>query len=334
MSTVTPITLLTIEDDDIVRQSIAAYLGDSGFSVLEARDGVEGLEIFAHQTLDIVLTDLRLPGQNGLTIVSTIRETNPDIPIVIVSGTGRLEDAIEAIRLGAWDYVTKPIVDMADLELTVNRALERARLIRENRKHQKHLEELVRERTAELLAAYDATLEGWSLALELRDQETQGHSHRVTEMTVNLARAVGVSEADLVHLKRGAVLHDIGKMSVPDQILLKPASLTEAEWRIMRLHPVLGYEMLSKINFLKPALDIPYCHHEKWDGTGYPRGLQGEAIPLAARIFAVVDVWDALCHDRPYRQAWSEQSALEYIRAQAGKHFDPAITQVFLTLLS
>jgi PAS domain S-box-containing protein/putative nucleotidyltransferase with HDIG domain len=185
----------------------------------------------------------------------------------------------------------------------------------------------------ELTLAYDATIEGWSSALDLRDKETEGHTRRVTDLTLRLARQMGIPEADLVHIRRGALLHDIGKMGIPDSILLKPGSLTAEEWNIMRQHPVYAYKMLSPITFLKPALDIPYCHHEKWDGTGYPRGLKGEQIPLAARIFAVVDVWDALTSDRPYRAAWSHEQALAYISEQAGKHFDPRVVDVFLDLI-
>jgi len=182
---------------------------------------------------------------------------------------------------------------------------------------------------AEVTLAYDTTLEGWSRALDLRDKETEGHTQRVTEMTVKLARAMGMSEAELIHVRRGALLHDIGKMGVPDAILLKPGPLTEEEWAIMRQHPQYAYDMLSPITYLRPALDIPYYHHEKWDGTGYPRGLKGEQIPLAARIFAVVDVWDALRSDRPYRPAWPEERVREYTREQTGKHFDPKVVEAF-----
>ena len=185
----------------------------------------------------------------------------------------------------------------------------------------------------DLTLAYDATIEGWSRALDLRDKETEGHTQRVTEMTESLARAFGVEGETLLHVRRGALLHDIGKMGVPDAILLKPGPLTEEEWVIMRKHPTYAYEMLSPIAYLKPALDIPYCHHEKWDGTGYPRGLKGEEIPLSARAFAVVDVWDALRSDRPYRPAWAEERVLEHIREQKGKHFDPRAVEAFFQLL-
>lgn len=185
----------------------------------------------------------------------------------------------------------------------------------------------------ELHLAYDRTIEGWSYALDLRDKETEGHTQRVTELTIQLARAMGISEEEIVHIRRGALLHDIGKMGVPDAILLKPDKLTDEEWQIMRRHPQFAYEMLYSIEYLHPALDIPYCHHEKWDGSGYPRGLRGVEIPLPARIFSVVDVWDALISDRPYRAGWSKEQALEYIRQQAGKHFDPRVVEIFLALM-
>lgn len=180
-----------------------------------------------------------------------------------------------------------------------------------------------------LLIAYDATIEGWSRALDLRDKETEGHSQRVTDLTVKLAREIGMGEEEIVHVRRGALLHDMGKIGIPDAVLLKPGPLTTEEWDMMRQHPWLAYELLSPIEYLRPALDIPYCHHEKWDGSGYPRGLKAEEIPLAARLFAVADVWDALTSDRPYRKAWDRERALEYIRQQAGKHFDPRVVELF-----
>ncbi len=184
-----------------------------------------------------------------------------------------------------------------------------------------------------LTEAYDATIEGWSRALDMRDKDTEGHSQRVTELTLRLAWSLGVPEEELAHIRRGAQLHDIGKMGIPDAILLKPAPLTKDEWQIMRQHPQLALDFLSPIEFLRPALEIPYCHHERWDGSGYPRGLKGEEIPLSARIFAVVDVWDALTSDRPYRPAWSKEKALAYIRAQAGSHLDPRVVEHFLAAL-
>lgn len=185
---------------------------------------------------------------------------------------------------------------------------------------------------SDLIIAYDTTLEGWAMALDLRDKETVGHSRRVTEMTAQIALEMGIRKQEIVHVRRGALLHDIGKMGIPDSILLKVEPLTDEEWVIMRKHPTYAYELLSNIPYLRPALDISYCHHEKWDGTGYPRGLKGEQIPLSARIFAVVDVCDALCTDRPYRKSWQEERVYEHIRSLAGTHFDPKVVEVFLKM--
>ncbi|MBI5877575.1 MAG: PAS domain S-box protein [Chloroflexi bacterium] len=186
----------------------------------------------------------------------------------------------------------------------------------------------------DLSLAYDATIEGWSRALDLRDKETEGHTQRVTALALRLARSMGLGDSELMHMQRGALLHDIGKMGVPDSILLKPGALSEREWQVMRKHPDYAREMLAPIAYLRPAIDIPYCHHEKWDGTGYPRGLKGEQIPLTARIFAVVDVWDALRSDRPYRSGWPDAETLAYVRAEAGTHFDPRVVQTFLALMA
>ena len=184
----------------------------------------------------------------------------------------------------------------------------------------------------ELLLAYDTTLEGWSQALDLRDKETEGHTLRVSEMTLKLAKAAGIADGELLNIRRGALLHDIGKMGIPDTILLKPDKLTDDEWVIMHKHPTITYNLLSPIAYLRSALDIPYNHHEKWDGTGYPRGIKGEQIPLSARLFAVVDVWDALRSDRPYRNAWPDEKVMEHIRSLSGTHFDPKAVELFLNV--
>lgn len=195
------------------------------------------------------------------------------------------------------------------------------------------LEKRVQERTEELAEAYDRTLEGWAKALELRDKETEGHSRRVTDLTVKLALALNVPIEEFDHYRRGAILHDIGKMAIPDEILRKPGPLTDSEKVIVLQHPAIAYQLLSRISYLKQALDIPYCHHERWDGTGYPRGLAGTEIPLAARIFAVVDVWDAIQSERPYKHAWSREMAIAQLREQRGKYFDPQVVDVFLRLV-
>jgi len=188
----------------------------------------------------------------------------------------------------------------------------------------------LRRSLSEVTRAYDSTIVGWSRAMDLRDKETEGHTQRVTEQTLKLARAMGMDESELVHVRRGALLHDMGKLGIPDSILLKADKLSEQEWEIMRQHPRFAFEMLAPVEYLRPALEIPYCHHEKWDGTGYPRGLKGEQIPLAARIFAVIDVWDALSSERPYRKAWPQEKVFEHIRSLSGTHFEPQVVEAFL----
>ena len=215
-------------------------------------------------------------------------------------------------------------------------AIENTRLLEAEHTARKHAEILhlqTIQQAQDLILAYDTTIEGWSRALDLRDKETEEHTLRVTNLTLQLAQAFDINNVEIKHIRHGALLHDIGKMGIPDNILRKAGELSDDEWAMMRQHPRLAYEMLSPIAYLLPALDIPYCHHEKWDGTGYPRGLKGEEIPLAARIFAVVDVLDALTSDRPYRPAWAKNKAIEYIRQKAGSHFDPSVVRVFLRLI-
>jgi HD-GYP domain-containing protein (c-di-GMP phosphodiesterase class II) len=214
-----------------------------------------------------------------------------------------------------------------------SRLLESLAEIAANAIHRSTLHEQTARQALDLTQAYDATIEGWSHALDLRDRETEGHTQRVTDLTLKLARAMEIGEPEIAHIRRGALLHDIGKMGIPDNILRKPGALNEDEWAVMRQHPQFAHEMLSPIDYLQPALDIPWCHHEKWDGSGYPRGLKGEEIPLTARIFAVVDVFDALTSDRPYRPAWTKRKVIAYIRQQAGIHFDPKVVETFLKMI-
>jgi HD-GYP domain-containing protein (c-di-GMP phosphodiesterase class II) len=186
----------------------------------------------------------------------------------------------------------------------------------------------------EITQAYDTTLEGWARALELRDRETEGHTRRVTDLTMQLARYMGIPDDELINMYRGVLLHDIGKMGVPDQILRKTGTLNDSEWVEMRKHPEYAFNLLAPIPYLRPALDIPYCHHEHWDGSGYPRGLKGEQIPLSARVFAIVDIWDALLSDRPYRKAWPKEKVLQYIRDISGTILDPRVVRAFLQMLA
>jgi len=290
-------------------------------------------------------TDLRLgDGYAG----RAARERKVVIIQDLARNTGGLKRSAEFLREGFYTYVGVPLIAKGQvkgvLEIFQREPLE---LLQEQRTFLDMLAgqaaiaidgaqlfENLQGSNSELMLAYDETIEGWSRAMDLRDKETEGHTQRVTELTLRLANSMGFAGEELVHIRRGTLLHDIGKMGVPDDILRKPGPLTDEEWVIMRKHPQFAYDMLAPIIYLRPAIDIPYCHHEKWDGTGYPRGLKGENIPLAARIFAVVDVWDALCSDRPYRKAWPEEKARPYLQEQAGKHFDPHIVEVFLKEVS
>lgn len=288
---------------------------------VETKD--EFLSALSKYDPDLIISDYSLPLFNGRHALDLTLAHNPSLPLIILTGSINEETAVECMKAGAADYVIKEHI--ARLPFAVKGALERkqiqqARLTAERFLQQAHLE---------LTMAYDATIEGWAHALDLRDKVTEGHSRRVMEMTLHMARELGLKQEDLHHVRRGALLHDIGKMGISDAILLKPSKLTAEEWEIMRLHPQLAYEMISPIDYLCPALDIPYCHHEKWDGSGYPRGLKGSEIPIAARIFAVVDVYDALTSDRPYRSAWDKKKALAYIREQSGRHFDPHAVDLF-----
>lgn len=271
--------------------------------------------------LDVIVCDNSLPRFNALKAADALRERGLDIPIIVVSGTIGEEAAVELLRRGVVDYLLKD--RLARLGAAVERALDERRVRQEKLRAERDLRD-----------AYDTTIEGWSRALDLRDRETEGHSKRVAELTVRMARRMGLPEADLVHVRRGALLHDIGKMGIPDSILLKPGPLNLEEWVEMRKHPAYAYQLLAPIAYLRAALDIPYCHHERWDGTGYPRGLAGTQIPLVARIFALADTWDALRSNRPYRPEFRKEQAIAYIREQTGRHFDPGLVDVFLDLVT
>lgn len=628
--------ILIVDDFEAIRRCFRLVLEKSGYHVVEAENGRDGMDVFMRETPDVVLTDLQMPEMNGLTFISNLKDYVETTPFIVISGEGRVADAIEAVRLGAWEYIVKPVNDMRELDMAIQRVLERVRLLKEKRQYKEGLEERVREQTKELseheeryrivceqtgqliydydissgrivwsgaieqvtgssseefaavdihkwggmlhpdeeprivklflnarhtngqyciehklqkkcgsyihvknhgvccpdangmtvrmlgaiediseskkaedklkrhvnnlaalraidraisgslelrttlkvlldevvsqlkadtafvmllsqqsrtleyvsgvgfnsninlhdisiensfaaqvemgrknliitdlkadkkfarnelvtmeefrsfvgipliakgelkgvleifnrskfhpdqewldfaealagqaviaienaemlehmqrsnrelLQAYDSTIEGWSRALDYRDKETEGHSRRVTDLTVKIAKSIGISHEKLAHMRRGALLHDIGKLGVPDNILLKPGKLTDEEFEAIKKHTEIAFRVLSPIEFLRPALDIPYWHHEKWDGSGYPHGLKGEEIPLAARIFAVVDVWDALRSDRPYRAAWPVKKVIDYMKSESGKHFDPVILNIFVELM-
>ena len=353
--------IMIVEDEYIMALELEDRLRDWGYLVSAAvSSGEEAIKKAAETELDLVLMDIHLKGNvDGVEAAEQIKARH-EIPVIYMTAYSDEQTLQRAKITEPHGYILKPFEER-ELRILIEMALYKHQVEKELKQYRDHLEELVTERTTDLVRsneqlqkeiserkkaetqleqanlkltlAYDETLVGWARALELRDRETEGHSQRVTEMTVRLARVMGVDEDELVHVRRGALLHDIGKMAIPDSVLLNSQPLTDEEQRIMHQHPIYAYQMLSPISYLAPALDIPYYHHERWDGTGYPKGLKGEQIPLTARIFAVVDVWDALSSDRTYRAAWSEEKVLAYIQEQAGTHFDPQVVEQFIKII-
>ena len=280
-----------------------------GFDVFMERVETEPEVRYAlhKKTWDIIICDYNLPKLDALKVLEILDQFGMDLPFILVSGKISEEQADEILgRGGVHEYVRKDRLSRLGA---------------------------VFKREINTRSAYDQLLRAWARALEYRDRETAGHSERVTEKTVQLAREMQISEAEIIHIRRGALLHDIGKMAVSDSVLLKPDKLNEEEFERMKKHPAIAYEMLLPIIHLRKSIDIPYCHHEKWDGTGYPRGLKGEEIPLAARIFSIVDVFDAMTSDRPYRIKLSKGFTLDYIEKQSGKSFDPQVVKAFLEMI-
>jgi putative two-component system response regulator len=327
-------TILIIDDDADSREILRAPLQVQGYHIEIACNGVEGLAQARAHKPDLILLDVMMPEMDGFEVCRRVRHHDvlAEIPIVMITALDDRDSRLTGLRAGADDFITKPF-DLTEL-LTRVQTITRLNRYRHLMNERARFAEQLQRSRDELAQAYDATLEGWVKALDLRDHETEGHSQRVTEMTLRMAERLGIHGEALEHIRRGALLHDIGKMGIPDAILHKQGTLTSEEMAIMRRHPIYAYEWLSPIAYLRPALDIPYCHHEKWDGSGYPRGLKGEEIPLAARIFALADVWDALRSARPYHEPWSDEEARTHIRERAGTHFDPSLVELFLCNLS
>jgi putative nucleotidyltransferase with HDIG domain len=328
--------ILVVDDEEAIREVVSTLLDAQGFRCTTCSNGRLGLEAFRKDSYDLVLSDIVMPEMDGLKLLAELRLDDPDVPVIMVTAMHDISIALEAIRAGAYDYILKPF-EKDQLYLSVRRALEHRRLVLENRTYQSDLEQLVAERTQQLSIAlqdleqsYDYTLEALGGALDAKDAETEGHCQRVTAFTITIAKAMGVDKGLLRHIARGAFLHDIGKMGVPDSILRKPGPLTPREREIMRRHCDIGYSVLERIPFLKEAAEIVLSHQEFYDGTGYPRGLRGEQIPLGARIFAVADTLDAMISDRPYRKALPISAARDEIKRFSGKQFDPRVVEVFL----
>jgi response regulator RpfG family c-di-GMP phosphodiesterase len=328
--------VLIVDDDAQVREVLYQMFRSGGYQCLLAADGYEAVARFAEARPALTVTDLKMPRMDGVAVVRAIREADPDAAVMVLTGAPDVKTAIESLKLGAYDFIMKP-VNVDELIIAAERALERRQLIIERRQYQALLERRVEEATRDLQHAYRelqdtyrATLESLGAALDSRDVGTESHSRRVHGYALATAREHGVPDADLVDLAHGVLLHDIGKIGIPDSILLKPGKLTPDEWATMRRHPEIGRRLLDKIPFLKGAVPIVYCHHERWDGTGYPQGLRGEEIPLGARIFSVVDAFDAMTFDRPYSKAIPFDAAKAEIRRCAGSHFDPAVVASFM----
>ena len=328
--------ILVVDDEEAIREVVSTLLSTQGYACTACANGRKALEAFRKDAFDLVLSDIVLPEMDGLKLLAAVREANQDVPVIMVTAMHDISMALEAIRAGAYDYILKPF-EKDQFFLSVRRALERRLLVVENKAYQCNLERLVEERTQQLSRAlhdleqsYDYTLEALGGALDAKDAETEGHCQRVTAFTITIARAMNVDKGMLRHIARGAFLHDIGKMGIPDQILRKPGPLTAEERELMRRHPEIGYAVLERIPYLKDAAEIVLAHQEFFDGTGYPRGLKGEEIPLGARIFAVADALDAIISDRPYRKAQSVAAAKAEILRFSGTQFDPRVVEVFL----
>ncbi|MGE5205070.1 MAG: HD domain-containing phosphohydrolase [Chlamydiota bacterium] len=354
--------VLVVDDEEAIREVVTSMLHSAGYNCQQAGSGREALAILdSGGQFELILSDLMMAELDGMGLLERTKEKYPDVPVVMVTAVHDILMALKAIRNGAYDYLLKPF-EREQLLNTARRALENRRLKLENRAYQTGLEALVRERTqkldkanqdlteanrtlksvnddlqrlnAELERSYDITLEALGDALDMKDAETEGHSRRVTAFTIAIARQMGIApdSREMRTIARGAFLHDIGKMAIPDNILRKPAKLDAQEIEVMREHCFHGYQMLKKIPYLQEPAEIVYAHQEKYDGSGYPRGLKGDEIPLGARIFAVADTLDAIINDRPYRPAQPIEAARKEIAAWSGRQFDPEVVKTFLSM--
>jgi cyclic di-GMP phosphodiesterase len=327
--------LLIVDDDWQVREVLHEIFLTAGYNCLLAADGAEALETFSAARPPLTVTDLKMPRKDGTQLLQAILALEPDAAVIILTGAADVKTAIDSLKIGAYDFIMKP-VNVDELVIAAERALERRQLLIERRQYQAYLELRVEEATRDLQAAYEqlqetyrATLEALGSALDTRDVGTESHSRRVHGYSLATARACGVSDDQLIDIEHGVLLHDIGKIGIPDGILLKPGPLTPDEWNVMRRHPEIGKCLIETIPFLRGAVPIVYHHHERWDGSGYPLGLEGDAIPLGARIFAVADAFDAMTFDRPYSKAISFEAAKAEIQRCAGSHFDPRVVEAF-----
>jgi putative nucleotidyltransferase with HDIG domain len=331
--------ILVVDNEQTIREIVSSMLSGAHFQTCQAASGSEALALLeSGDEFDLVLSALMTPEIDGIALLEQTKDKYPDMPVVIVTAVHDISIALQALRNGAYDYLLKPF-EREQLLATVRRALENRRLKRENDAYRTNLESLVAARTqqwktglSDLEKSYDITLECLGDALAVKDAETETHSKRVTAYTIAMARKMGLPKGEMNVMARGAFLHDIGKMTIPDEFLLKPGKLTDDEMAIMQQHCHLGYRIISRVPFLAEAAQIVYSHHERYDGTGYPRGLKGEEIPLGARLEAIANTLDVITHDQPYRPAQSFEAARKEIELWSGRQFDPKIAKVFLEM--
>lgn len=331
-------TILTVDDEEMIRELMVTALSREGYHCYQAGSAEEARAILNSRKVDLTLLDIMMPGRSGVDFLKEIKQLSSDTVVLMVTAISDMETAMRCIHLGADDYILKPF-DIERVLLTIRNSLEKQRLLLENQEYQANLEKKVEEQTGQIRAAmeelnfaYDHTLTALVRALDAREKETGSHSERVMNYTVLLAEKMGIAEAELGVMARGALLHDIGKIGISDNILLKPAMLDEAEWKEMRRHPQLGHDILSGIRFLKAPAEIILSHHERFDGSGYPNRLAGRDIPLGSRIFTLADTLDAMTSDRPYRKALPFEAVLDEVKRCSGSQFDPEIVDVFLSI--
>lgn len=333
-----PARVLVVDDEAAASKLLCLILGPPEFQCSSANNGEQALAALQREPFDAVISDLRMPGLSGTRLLMEVRRLHPNIALLVTTGVSDVDVGVEAMRSGADDYLVKPLRESA-VRASLERALHKRELERQVHNYRQHLEEMVAERTGQVHAAllqvergYEHTLQALGAAIDLRDNDTAGHSWRVRGYSMEIARAMGWPEEQMGSLSKGAYLHDIGKLGVPDGILLKNGPLDAEEWKVMKRHAQIGFDLVKGIPFLADAAEIVYSHHERFDGKGYPRGLQGDEILLGARIFAVADALDAITSDRPYRKASSFASAREAIRTSSGTQFDPRVVVIFLSI--